>query len=121
MIPGSDKRLHSRIECQGTATILTKQGAPRCEAKILDLSFGGCLMEVENHHDLALETMVELTFSVNYEPFRIRGEVRSLRSERAVGFQFHSLSPRTTGRLKELIADLGGEGCKKETYELRSL
>jgi len=119
MIPGSEMRLHSRIECLGRATILTTQDAPRCPAKILDLSFGGCLMEPRNPNNLALEMMVELTFSLNYEPFRIRGEVRSLRPG-AVGFQFHSLSPRTTRRLRELIADLGGEGRIIETYEVRS-
>jgi len=121
MIPGSERRLHQRVECNGTATILVRQDAPRCEAKILDLSFGGCLLELAKPIELTAETKVELTFTVNYEPFRVYAEVRSVRPDNKVGFQFHELSPRTRRRVKELIADLGGEGSVKDTYEVRPL
>jgi len=119
MIPGRERRLHQRVECVGTATILARQDLPRWPARILDLSLGGCLLELPEPQELVLEDMVELTFTVNSEPFRVRGEVRSLRTPCQIGFRFHNLSPRTRRRVKELIADLGGEGRKIETYEIR--
>jgi hypothetical protein len=54
-----------------------------------------------------LGEIVEITFSVNNEPFRVRGQARAdLEGAAAVGFQFITVSERTGRRLLGLAEEL---------------
>jgi hypothetical protein len=50
--------------------------------------------------------MVELTFEVNRLPFRVRAQVKAIRSDKMIGFQFLQVSRRTQWQLEELIQEL---------------
>jgi hypothetical protein len=106
MIPGTERREDPRFKCLGKATI---QGLPeglRCPAKIVEMSARGCLLQVQEPTNLALEASAELTFTVKQEPFRVRAEVRSLRSPLLIGFRFIQVTTRTESRIAELIEEL---------------
>lgn len=107
--PKSDEELRRapRLQCSGLAGIQT---LPACEkpvpAKIMNLSIGGCLMELDRPLTLAIDEIVELIFCVNQMPFRVRGKVRAIRSETTVGFQFPQLSDRVRVQLEDLVGEL---------------
>jgi hypothetical protein len=107
--PKTDEELRRapRLQCSGLAGV---QKIPRCEkpcpARIVNLSVGGCLMELQEPQSLDTDEMVELIFNVNCLPFRVQGKVRAIRSERLVGFQFPQLSDRVRRQLEDLIGEL---------------
>ena len=55
---------------------------------------------------LSENEIVELIFRVNHMPFRVRGQVRAIRSRTVVGFQFPQLSDRVRRQLEDLIGEL---------------
>ena len=96
-----------RLGCGGMGAIQKLPACePPCRARILNLSVGGCLMELQGPLDLAVDEIVELIFKVNQLPFRVRGNVRIVRSTVLVGFQFLQVSERTRRQLQELIEEL---------------
>jgi len=100
-------RQSPRLECTGLAGIQTLPVSEMpCPARIVNLSVGGCLMELKSPLTLAVDEVVELIFNVNQMPFRVRGIVRVIRSEKMVGFQFPPMSKRSRGQLEELISEL---------------
>jgi hypothetical protein len=96
-----------RLECTGIAGVqkLPAENGP-CPARIVNLSLGGCLMELQRPLCLALDEMVELIFNVNHLPFHVRGKVRAIRSEKLVGFQFPQLNERVRRQLHDLVGEL---------------
>ena len=100
-----EQRKQPRFSCSGDAQVRMPVGNC-CRAEILDLSLEGCLVELEEPKELVLETILELTFTVNQLPFRVRGEVRSTRTPTTIGFQFPQLSERSRRQLQELVDEL---------------
>jgi hypothetical protein len=100
-------RRSPRLQCSGLAGIQTLPACEKpCPARIVNLSIGGCLMELEKPLTLAKDEIVELIFCVNQMPFRVRGKVRAIRSEILVGFQFPQLSDRIRRQLEDLVGEL---------------
>jgi hypothetical protein len=105
--PGEELRRAPRLQCSGLAGIQTLPAVEKpCPAKIVNLSIGGCLIESERPLKLAVDEIVELIFCVNHMPFRVRGRVRSIRSETLIGFQFPQLSDRVRMQLQDLVGEL---------------
>ena len=63
-------------------------------------------MELEKAQQLSQGAMVELTFTVNDQPFRMWGQVSVLRNGKTIGIHFPSLSDRVRKRLACLIEEL---------------
>jgi hypothetical protein len=104
---GEELRQSPRLGCGGMGAIqMLPICQPPCPARILNLSVGGCLMELQEPLDLSVDQIVELIFTVNQLPFRVRGNVRAVRSTVLVGFQFLHVSERTLWQLNELIGEL---------------
>jgi hypothetical protein len=107
--PKKDAELRSspRLQCSGTAGVQTLPiSDDPTPAKIINLSTGGCLMELERPLTLAIDETVELIFCVNNWPFRVRGKVRAIRSETLIGFQFPQLNDRIRRQLEDLIGEM---------------
>jgi len=49
---------------------------------------------------------VELIFDVNHLPFRVRGQVKAIRSGRKIGFEFPPMRERAQRDLRDLIEEL---------------
>ena len=101
-----EQRRNPRFECKGVASVKTEPGAAPAPAKIVNLSLDGCLIVLQEPHGLSQDTIVELTFTVNDQPFRVWGRVRAIRSDTTVGFEFPLLSERVRSRIEDLIEQL---------------
>ena len=120
MIVGNEQRRHPRLRCFGAAEVyFTVNGVP-CRAKVVNLSLEGCLAILETPQTMKQDAMVEIVFSVNQLPFRVRGQIKAVRSSTEVGFLFPALSKRARVRLEDLIEELR-ESRRPNGIELASL
>jgi c-di-GMP-binding flagellar brake protein YcgR len=101
-----EQRRYPRVECTGDAGVQIAPSGSCCAAKIVDLSAGGCLLVLKQPQCLTQDTTVELTFTINNLPFRTLGQVKAKRSDKAIGFQFRSLSDSLRRQLEELLQQL---------------
>jgi len=92
---------------------------PPCHATIVDLSVEGCLLVFQKRQSLSNNLKVELIFEVNHLPFRVRGQVRGIRSSKMVGLQFIQLNGRVRRELEALIEELK-EDIIKRLAELKA-
>jgi hypothetical protein len=107
-----ESRRHPRLQCQGTVEVHPSGEVVPCPAKIMDLSVEGCLIKLQNPRSFNKEDLVELAFSVKQLPFRVRGQVKAIRSDTTIGFQFPALSQRVRRQLEDLVEELGEERLK---------
>jgi hypothetical protein len=78
------------------------------------VSLGGCLIQLEKPRRLTKDALVELIFNVNNLPFRVRGQVKVVRSSTNVGFEFHQVSRRMSQQLEDLINELKQKAPKSD-------
>jgi hypothetical protein len=107
-----DRRRNARFACTGHADVLLAADAPLLPARIVNVSKGGCLIELQKPQSLDLGTSAELTFKANRLPFRMRVRAAAIRSGTLVGFQFNPLSERVRRQLEELIEELAHDWRK---------
>jgi PilZ domain len=101
-----ERRRHSRFECAGTALLYRSPGATADTAKILDISLGGCLIELAEPKYVPLGSAVELSFVVRQLAFRVCATVKISRSAKVFGLQFGTMGARTKYDLTELMDEL---------------
>jgi hypothetical protein len=114
-----EKRRNPRFECRGVASVQTAAGDPPCPARIVDLSLEGCQLIFQKRQSFPKDKRVELTFEVDHLPFRVRGQVKAIRSDKIAGFQFLELSERARRALEALIQELK-ENILKRIAELKA-
>ena len=103
------KRRHPRMECSGNASLHLLGEGIDFRGKIIDLSLEGCLIALEESAGLKVDAVVELSFSVRQLPFRVRAQVKVMRSPLLIGFHFLMISGRASGQMGELIEELSDE------------
>ena len=106
MSANKERRRNRRYRCIAPATVQVSLDDVPCLARIVDLSIGGCLVVLRDPQSLSEDTVVELTFDVDQLPFRLRAQVRAIRSDVSIGCQFLIASPRVQKRLDDLIGDI---------------
>lgn len=114
-----EKRRHPRLGCTGPAAVQVAVGEPSIPAAIVDLSAGGCRLVLRHPQQLPKDTLVELTFNINHLPFRVRGQVRAIRSDSTIGFQFPVLSERARKQLDDLMKELMADIRKRQAERKR--
>lgn len=77
-----------------------------CPARIEDLSVTGCRLVLLGKSEIRLRSIVELTFTVNRLPFRIRARATGMRGPGSVGVEFVGITLTTTRYLHDLIDEL---------------
>lgn len=114
-----EKRRYPRLGCIGPAAVQLAAGEPVIPAAIVDLSVGGCRVVLRQPQSLPEDTQVELTFSVHHLPFRVRGQVKAIRSDSTIGFQFPVLSERVQKQIDDLMMELIADLRKRQAERHR--
>jgi c-di-GMP-binding flagellar brake protein YcgR len=112
---GKEQRCNPRFECSGAAGVQIERDADPSPARIVNLSLDGCLIVLQKPLSLSQDTIVELTFTINDQPFRVWGRVRAIRSDTTVGFHFPLLCERVRTRIASLIEQLIDDLLSKDT------
>jgi hypothetical protein len=81
-----------------------------------DISVDGGLIHLCEPHPLEIDAVVEVAFSVNQLPFRVRAEVKAVRSATEIGIHFVHVNERVRLHLDDLIEELGElASCGRQT------
>jgi hypothetical protein len=119
-ISHTENRRHVRFYCAGSAEVyLTPEGEPQA-ANVGDLSIEGALLIFEKEQRINRGTILELAFSVNNLPFRVRGEVMVVRSPTTLGLRFALLSHRVRFQLVDLIEELTESHHKRAANKVKT-
>jgi len=104
---GRDRRRDRRYHCSGRVRIWDVESDFYLLGAILDLSMGGCLIQVQSPGRFELHTIVEASFQSNYLAFRTMAAVRRIDTrKRLLGISYVNLSLRGRLDLGELFVDL---------------
>jgi hypothetical protein len=114
-----EKRRYPRIKCTGPAAVQIAAGES-CPATIVNLSATGCLVHFRKPQRLSRDTLVELTFDINHLPFRVRGQVKAIRTDTTIGFQFPLLSERVRTQLEDLMKELTADITRRQAAGKRT-
>jgi hypothetical protein len=104
---GRDKRKDRRYNCSGRVRIWDAESDIYLVGSILNLSMGGCLIQVQSPGRFELHSIVEASFQSNYLAFRTMASVRRIDTKnRLLGISYMNLSLRGRLDLAELFVDL---------------
>jgi hypothetical protein len=102
-----EKRETKRYRFRGDAKLRRLESDHSLPGRILDLSAHGCLLQVPDLSDFAVDTLVDMCVNTGWVSFRALGSVRHRnRKHLRIGISFVNLSRRGESELRELIADL---------------
>ncbi|MGD0801272.1 MAG: PilZ domain-containing protein [Terracidiphilus sp.] len=101
-----NRRAHPRLRCSGTAEVHLFPAGIRTLGKVVDLSLGGCCIEVEDPLEEPSGTRVEVYLRVMGSTVQVPGVLCCVRNQVWAGIQFSGVSPRKAGQIQELIDDL---------------
>ena len=104
---GKDRRKDRRYNCSGRARIWHAESEIYLTGSIVNLSMGGCLLQVHSADHFDRDAIVEASFQSSYLAFRTLGSVRNVDPIRGLlGLQYQNLSLRGRLDLGELFVDL---------------
>jgi hypothetical protein len=119
----TERRRFPRYDCIGPAQLFLPQLSTPLEAKVTNLSLGGCrfhLLPSSNTHWLKLDDPVELAFAILSEPFRVRAEPCFRLHGDTVGLHFVQVSPRSLRRMGDLVLALQEQANGESELLLRA-
>jgi PilZ domain len=103
----SDRRKDRRYNCSGRVRLWQTESGIYRLGSIVNLSMGGCLLNLPSPADFERHSIVEASFQSNYLAFRTLGSVRRVEEKSGlVGICYLNLSSRGRLDLVELFADL---------------
>jgi hypothetical protein len=104
---GRDRRKDRRYNCGGRVRVWQTESGVSMAGSILNLSMGGCLIEVEPASAFDIHSIIETSFQSSYLAFRTMASVQSVDEKRnLVGICYMNLSLRGRLDLGELFVDL---------------
>jgi len=101
-----NRRRSGRYAVDCTATVTPLSGAGSFEARILDLSQGGCRLSTPERVSLGILSRVEVCFQMRGVAFRIVGVTAGTRTGRSFGVRFVDLPARRAKELAELVVEI---------------
>jgi hypothetical protein len=113
-----EQRVNSRFDCIGSALVYFVPSQPPLNSCIIDLSVTGGLIVLRTPRETAIGTILEVAFTVNQLHFRVRAQVRAIRSPQALGLVFIKVQERVKLNLQDLIEELAANHLKRSSSEL---
>ncbi|MFZ1084785.1 MAG: PilZ domain-containing protein [Terracidiphilus sp.] len=101
-----NRREHPRLRCAGTAEVHFFPAGIKSLGKVIDLSLGGCCIEVEEPIEEERGTCTEVYFCVMGNTVQVAGVLCNVRNQVWAGIQFSAMSQRKAGQIQELIEEL---------------
>ncbi len=101
-----ERRRWPRYKCTGTVEVRLEGAAGGVWAKVSDICLGGCYAELMS--PFAVDTRVELTFTVLEQQVRTKGLVRSHHPGFGMGIAFADMAADQMASLQHIIARLSG-------------
>jgi len=117
---GFERRSYSRHGVDCLASIMPIAGGGRVQARLADLSLGGCRLETEQRFQPTVLMRVEVQFELRGIAFRIVGVTVGSRPSRSFAVRFLEMSPRRQQALVEVLAEVAEINAAKAALALKS-
>jgi len=98
-----DRRTQIRHCVEASAILILVRSGSEVEGRIVDLSLGGCRLQVPDRFAVDLYTRVEIEFGLRGQRFRLAGVIQAIHNGGSVGMRFLDLSERKRQQITELI------------------
>ena len=98
--PNIERRRFPRVACRIEATVLDERSAMNLRAKVTDISFGGCYVEMLA--PLPVNSCVELALDTSQGAIHARGKVVAAQTGMGMGIAFTAISPEDFDKLREI-------------------
>jgi hypothetical protein len=121
MMELQERRKEARYLCFGQVKLHRIPGIVR-SGRIIDLSLGGCLIEMRSPVSVSQGAAIELAVQMKGAALRMLGNVSFIDRPRPglIGISFVRLSERGQLQLSELVAELGlVPACNRNRLSLR--
>jgi len=102
----AERRHYPRQPMHAVAAIYPIELGGKLNAWILNLSLGGCRLQLEEQASVDLQVRVEVGFFYEGMPFRVAGLLHGSYAPQEVGIKFVEVSERNQKRLESLIQEL---------------
>jgi hypothetical protein len=99
-LPG-EKRWHARLECTGSASVLSLGSQFPVRGQIKDVSQGGIYVEVTT--PLAVKSKVSLEGTIEGIAFEAKGVIRTSYPMVGMGISFQTISPENEEKLAKIL------------------
>ena len=107
MLRGKDRRKERRYKYGGQVRVWQSETGGFSPGSIVDLSMGGCLIQMQSQSEFEKQSLVEVSFKSDYLAFRTMGSVRRCdKNSNLVGISYVNLGMRGRLDLGELFQDL---------------
>jgi hypothetical protein len=120
-----ERRKEPRFLCFGQVKLDRTRPGVILRGRVIDLSLGGCLIQMQSPVDVCPDAAVELTIQARGTPLRMMGNIKSAGKQLSglIGISFTKLSARGRFELNELIAELGATHARNrnDLYPARRL
>lgn len=101
-----ERRRHPRFNCSGTARIWEQGHELAIDARVNEISLGGCYIEIMSPARLA--TCVRLELSINRRSISLEGIVRNSQPQYGMGIEFMKVAPAEAEKLQRVIGEVSG-------------
>jgi c-di-GMP-binding flagellar brake protein YcgR len=101
-----ERRHNARFSCTGTARIREQGQELAINARLNEISLGGCYIEIMA--PLRMGACVRLEMRVNQRNISVEGVVRNSLSNFGMGVEFMKISPAEAQKLQRVVAELSG-------------
>lgn len=102
----AERRHYPRQPMHSVAAIYPIEFGGKLNAWILNLSMGGCRLQLEEQASVDLQVRVEVGFFYEGMPFRVAGVLHGIYAPQEVGIKFVDVSERNQKRLEDLVKEL---------------
>lgn len=103
---GRDRRAHERIALQASADLLVIGTGELLSIHVLDISQSGCRVCLNQPHEIAMGTTVEIRMKLNGIPVRLGGVIQVRLNDLTFGIKYIELSGRKRDQMVELIEEI---------------
>ncbi len=101
-----ERRRWPRYPCAGTARVWQDDSEMPVNARVNELSLGGCYIEIMS--PFRVGTNIRLELSVNNKLVRLAGVVRTMQAAFGMGVEFTAIVDPEQRRLQQIISELSG-------------
>ena len=109
-----ERRLHPRIPVDVEARLYLIDLGARWTGRLVNLSFGGCRIQLQNPFPTGIYRRVEVEFCLEGISFRLPGVTQGIYHRRGVGIRFLNMSPRKQNQLVMLLTELNEAAAAKK-------
>lgn len=103
---GEDRRAHPRYSVDEEAHLLLVGHGQAAECRVLDLSLEGCRLLCAGRISPALQSRVEITFTINGIPFRLGGVVQRNNGSGELGVRFPEMTAHRKAEWVEIVEEV---------------